>query len=67
MMGRVRCALDNAISQSFAATLKVEFVHRLRFPIRKAARSASFKYLEALYNRHRRLHSSLGYLSPEES
>jgi len=63
-MGRAGSALDNAISESFVSTLKCELVHRRRFPSREAARSAVFEYLEAFYNR-RRLHSSLGYLSPE--
>ena len=63
-MGRAGSALDNAISESFVATLKVELVHTCRFPTREAARSAIFEYLEVFYNR-RRLHSSLGYVSPE--
>ena len=63
-MGRAGSALDNAISESFVATLKCELVHRRCFPSREAARSAVFEYLEAFYNR-RRLHSSLGYVSPE--
>jgi putative transposase len=63
-MGRAGSALDNAISESFVATLKVELIHSCRFPTRQAARSAVFEYLEAFYNR-RRLHSSLGYVSPE--
>jgi len=63
-MGRAGSALDNAISESFVATLKVELIHRRRFPPREAARSAIFEYVEAFYNR-RRLRSSLGYLSPQ--
>jgi putative transposase len=63
-MGRAGSALDNAISESFISTLKCELVHRSRFPNREAAKSAVFEYLEAFYNR-RRLHSSLGYVSPE--
>lgn len=63
-MGRVGSALDNAVSESFVATLKVELVHTRRFPTHEAARSAIFEYLEVFYNR-RRLHSSLGYVSPE--
>lgn len=63
-MGRTGSALDNAISESFVATLKVELVHTRRFPTSQAARSAVFEYLEAFYNR-RRPHSSLGYVSPE--
>jgi len=52
------------MAESFVATLKTELVHRRSFPDRKVARSAIFEYLEAFYNR-RRLHSSLGYVSPE--
>ena len=64
-MGRTGSALDNAISDTFVSTLKCELVHHhRRFPNREAARSAVFEYLEAFYNR-RRLHSSLGYRSPE--
>lgn len=64
-MGRVGSALDNAISESFVATLKAELVSRSRFPSREAAKLAIFEYLEAFYNR-RRLHSSLGYRSPAD-
>lgn len=65
-MGGVGSALDNALSESFVATLKAELVDSSpRFPNRTVARTAIFEYLEAFYNR-RRLHSSLGYLSPEE-
>jgi putative transposase len=63
-MGKAGCALDNAISESFISTLKCELIHQRRFPTREAARSAVFEYLEAFYNR-RRLHSSLGYVSPQ--
>ena len=45
-MGRAGSALDNAISESFVATLKVELVHTCRYPTREAARSAIFEYLE---------------------
>lgn len=65
-MGRVGCALDNAIfSESFVATLKTELVSRLRFPSREVAKTAIFEYLEAFYNRTR-IHSSLGYRSPAD-
>jgi len=64
-MGRVGSALDNAISESFVATLKAELVSRSRFSSREAAKMAIFEYLEAFYNR-RRLHSSLGYRSPAD-
>lgn len=62
-MGRTGTALDNAMAESFIATLKTELVHRRRFPDREVARSAIFEYLEGFYNR-RRLHSALSYRSP---
>ncbi len=64
-MGRAGSALDNAISESFAASLKCEVLHRQRFLSREAAKTAIFDYIEGFYNRAR-LHSSLGYLSPSE-
>jgi putative transposase len=64
-MGRVGSALDNAISESFVASLKCELLHEHRFLDREAARTAVFDYIEGFYNRVRR-HSSLGYLSPSE-
>jgi len=54
---------DNAVAESFFATLKVELVHDALWPTRAAARGAAFEYIEAFYNRQRR-HSSLGFLSP---
>ena len=62
-MGRTGSALDNAMAESFIATLKTELVHGRRFPDREVARSAIFEYLEGFYNR-RRLHSALSYQSP---
>jgi putative transposase len=65
-MGRVGSALDNAISESFVASLKCELLHRRhRFISQEAARTAIFDYIEGFYNQVRR-HSSLGYLSPSE-
>ena len=64
-MGRVGSALDNAISESFVATLKAELVDRSQFPSREIAKAAIFEYLEAFYNRTR-IHSSLGYKSPSD-
>jgi putative transposase len=64
-MGRAGSALDNAISESFVASLKTELLHRHRFISREAARTAIFDYIEGFYNRVRR-HSSLGYLSPSD-
>jgi putative transposase len=65
-MGRTGSALDNAMAESFVATLKSELlVHRGHFPDREVARSATFEYLEGFYNR-RRLHSALSYRSPAD-
>ena len=64
-MGRVGSALDNAISESFVASLKCELLYGHRLPSREAARIAIFDYIEGFYNRLRR-HSSLGYLSPDD-
>jgi putative transposase len=55
---------DNAVAESFFATLKTELLHRQTWPTRRQARTAIFEYIEAFYNRQRR-HSTLGYLSPE--
>jgi transposase InsO family protein len=54
---------DNAVAESFFATLKVELVYATTWETRAAARSALFEYIEVFYNGQRR-HSSLGYLSP---
>ena len=56
---------DNAVAESFFATLKTELLHRQPWHTRQQARTAIFEYIEAFYNRQRR-HSSLGYLSPAE-
>jgi putative transposase len=64
-MGRTGSALDNAMAESFVSTLKAELVSRLDFPTRQAAKTAIFEYLETFYN-IRRLHSSLGYMSPAD-
>jgi len=54
---------DNAIAESFFATLKVELVHDATWDTRSAARTELFEYIELFYNGQRR-HSALGYLSP---
>jgi putative transposase len=54
---------DNAVAESFFATLKVELLHDTRWPTRGAAYHAIFEYIEVFYNGQRR-HSALGYLSP---
>ncbi len=61
-MSRVGNCYDNAVVESFFATLKAE-CGTGSFPSRAQARTAIFEYLEVWYNRQR-LHSSLGYDSP---
>jgi transposase InsO family protein len=63
-MGRTGSCLDNAVAESFFATLKVELVNRTRYQTRRQARTSIFAWL-AHYNTHR-LHSSLGHLPPLE-
>ena len=64
-MGSVGDCLDNAMCESFFATLECELLDRRRFKNHEEARRAIFEFLEGWYNLHRR-HSSLGYLSPAE-
>ena len=54
---------DNAMAESFFATLKKSHIFRERFQTKEEARRKIFGYLEIFYNRVRR-HSSLGYKSP---
>ncbi len=63
-MSRAGECRDNAPKESFWATLKNELDHHEKFATRQQARAAIFDYIEVFYNRQR-LHSSLGYLSPE--
>ena len=55
---------DNAAMESWNHSLKVEAVHGERFVTRQAAKAQLYDYIEVYYNRQR-LHSRLGYLSPE--
>jgi putative transposase len=64
MSGTGNC-WDNAVAESFFATLKLELVYQTQWRTRAEARSAVFEYLELFYNRQRR-HSALGYLCPNE-
>ena len=64
-IGSVGDAFDNAMAESFFATLECEVLDRNNFHTREEARSAIFSWIEGWYNTHRR-HSSLGYLSPRE-
>jgi putative transposase len=64
-MSRKGNCWDNAVAESFFATLKNELVHTRSWPSRLGLRSAVFEYIEVFYNR-RRLHSSLAYKTPSE-
>ena len=64
-MSRTGNCYDNALMESFFATLKGELVHHQHYATRQAARSAIFRYIEGFYNRRRR-HSAIGYKSPEQ-
>lgn len=63
-MSRVGNCYDNAPQESLWGKLKQELVHGTRFLTRDHARAAVFEWIEVFYNRQR-LHSALGYLSPE--
>lgn len=54
---------DNAVAESFFATLKEELLYRGNWPTRSSAKRAIFEYVEVFYNRQR-MHSALDYLSP---
>ena len=62
-MGSRGDCYDNAMAESFFATLECELLDRSRFGTRAAAQSAIFEFIEAWYNRRRR-HSALDYRSP---
>jgi putative transposase len=64
-MGQVGSAYDNALAESFIATLKTELLYRSNWPTRQVVRTAIFEYIEGFYNTRRR-HSALGHLSPAE-
>lgn len=62
-MGSVGDAYDNAMCESFFATLECELLERRRFASQAQARMAVFTFIEGFYNPVR-LHSALGYRSP---
>ena len=64
-MSRKGNCYDNAVTESFFATLKRELVHRHDYATRESATESIKEYIEMFYNSKRR-HSSLGYVSPEE-
>jgi putative transposase len=64
-MSRVGDCYDNAMAESFNATIKTELVAQTHWATRQEARTAVFEWITVFYNRQRR-HSSLGYCSPVE-
>lgn len=64
-MGSVGDCYDNALAESFFATLECKLVARSRWRTHSEARMAVFDFIEAFYNPHRR-HSALAYLSPAD-
>lgn len=62
-MGRTGVCFDNAMSESFFATLKTEFYDRRTWPTRAQARREVARWIEVVYNRRRR-HSGIGYATP---
>lgn len=64
MSGKGDC-WDNAVAESFFASLKTELIYRETYNTRIEARVAIFEYIEIFYNKQR-IHSTLGYLTPEE-
>lgn len=64
-MSRKGDCYDNAVAESFFATLETELLAHASWATREGARTAIFEYMEGFYNR-KRLHSHLGYLSPAE-
>lgn len=64
-MSRKANCWDNAVAESFFATLKTELVYTRRFATRAEAKESIFDFIEAFYNPRRR-HSTLGYVSPVE-
>lgn len=64
-MSRPGDCWDNAVVESFFATLKTELIHRRVWATRADVQRAVFRYIEGWYNPHR-LHSALGYQSPAQ-
>ena len=64
-MGSRGDCFDNAVAESFFATLKKELIQRRAWPTRADLRTEVFDYIEVFYNRQRR-HRSLGMLSPTQ-
>jgi len=64
-MSRKGNCWDNAVIESFHRTLKVELIYQKTYHIRREAQRDILEYIK-IFNNRERLHSSLGYCSPEE-
>ena len=64
-MGSRGDCFDNAVAESFFATIKKELIHRRSWPTKAELRTEVFEYIEVFYNRQRR-HSTLGQRSPAD-
>ena len=64
-MGSRGDCFDNAVAESFFATLKKELIHGRSWPSKAELRTEVFEYIEVFFNRRRR-HSTLGFLSPAQ-
>jgi putative transposase len=64
-MGTIGDALDNAVAESFFATLERELLDRYHWPARQALPTAVFDFIEVFYNRQRR-YSTLDYHPPAD-
>ena len=64
-MGSRGDCFDNAVAESFFATLKKELIHGRSWPSKAELRTEVFEYIELFFNRRRR-HSTLGFLSPAQ-
>jgi transposase InsO family protein len=62
-MGHKANCYDNAVTESFFHTLKVELIHREQYLTRRMAKSSIFEYIETYYNRQR-IHSAIGHRIP---
>ena len=62
-MSKAGCPYDNSCMESFFASLKKEYFYRREYATINKGRKDLFYYIEVFYNR-KRLHSSLGYMSP---
>jgi transposase InsO family protein len=65
-VGRTGICYDNSLSESTNGALKVELINRTEYPTRAYAEREVARYIELFYNR-RRLHSTLGYRTPQEA